>query len=200
MTIDGGGFTFAASVGVGSEWYFNSPRWTDSSVVRPESLDIYNGRKIDRKHTSYSTASVKEIMITNYDGSAYHVMYNFMGDSSMYWSSLSAVFGSGRNFLWANRKSSRGGGIWSSSNWALNNIDTSGDHCWDSRINVCKQTYVGHTAGGVLIGLVCPHKKQEGNLNLFVQRSRRTWSCVGSGYEKNDLEIPADTYYNIFIR
>eukprot|EP00118_Oscarella_pearsei_P018163 m.184594 g.184594 ORF g.184594 m.184594 type:complete len:263 (+) comp39326_c0_seq19:826-1614(+) len=197
MTVDGGGFTFVASISEGSAWAFDSRRWIDDSVVNDDLLFPIGGTKVDRKVTSYSTVPHKEVMITDHKLQSFHVMHNFK-DSDLQFSSLKDAFTNGGNYLWANRKTSQGGGMWDYSNWAFNNIDGPGnDRCYDARISVCKQTTVRHTGGGPLMGINC-HKTE---INFYVTRnpsnSQYTYSC---DKEAKNLLIAPDTYYNMFVR
>ena len=111
MTVDGGGFTFVASIAEGTGWEFNSRRWTDTSVFNDDLLLPLRGTKVDRKVISYKVLPLKEVMITDHTLHNYHVMFNFK-DSDLKFSSLRDAFANGGNYLWATRKTSRGSGIW----------------------------------------------------------------------------------------
>ena len=194
MTVDGGGFTFVASIAEGTGWEFNSRRWTDTSVFNDDLLLPLRGTKVDRKVISYNVLPLKEVMITDHTLHNYHVMFNFK-DSDLKFSSLRDAFANGGNYLWANRKTSRGSGIWKSPNWAFNNVDSK-SHCYNGRVAVCKQTSARHTGGGTLIGISCRGSRNH-DVNLYRSVQSHAYTCNG---ETHSLSIAPDSYYNIFVR
>ncbi len=123
-----------------------------------------------------------------------------MDDSTLSFDNMSEVHNSGGNYLWANRKDSAGGGMWDYPNWAFNNVETVSDQCWNARVAVCKQTYVGHTGAGELLGLACSGGASN-NHDLNVQRGGNTaYRCLASGSEPNNLPIETDQYYVMWVR
>ena len=203
MTTAGGGWTFVASINEqGSLWNYYSSRWTSRNTVNDASYDVYSGERIDRKHESFNNIPVSEIMITDHSGSNYHVMYQLYGSQSgTAHSSLRDLFANGGTHIWGNRRNFPGSGMWAYSNWALNNVELTGDECWCSRIAVCKQTFIGHTGGGGLLGISCDGGRSR-NTNLMIShyRDRVAWRCAASGQEPRDLPLSDNTYFNIFVR
>eukprot|EP00729_Bicosta_minor_P000485 gene485-29711_t len=114
------------------------------------------------KASAFNDMAFNEIMITNGDGSKYHVMGKWKGTDSVKFENARQVFSGAEeyDFMWGKNLAFKGpaGSMWSNPKWALNNQEKDNDRCHDGRINVCPQTksqLVGHTGGGMLIGTSC---------------------------------------------
>lgn len=202
MDIDLGGWTFVASFSStdSNAWTYYNARWTDGTVLNEANTNPYTGGSIDRKTLAFSTVPVAEMLITDATATNYHVMHRFLGSAGNTYTSARAAFAA-QTYLWAERRTSAGTGMWSSTNWALNNVEPGNDRCWDYRINICKQTYVGHTGGGGLVGSACEGGASN-NHDLAIQTftDGLTYRCLTSGSEPKDLPIATNTYYLVFVR
>lgn len=201
QTIDNGGWTSVASFASAGpdSWSFYSANWTNDATFGDNDFALTGGAAIDRKFKSWGTVGFSSVLFVSQDGTKYHVMHNFKG-SNLTFASAKALFASGGNWLWANKKVSAGGGMWDYPNWAFNNVETVSDQCWNARVNVCKQTYVGHTGGGSLIGTACNGGTGQ-NADLAKDSIGTTvYNCVSGGNEPHDLPIAADAYYAMFVR
>jgi hypothetical protein len=147
------------------------------------------------------------VMITNMDGSKYHVMHNFLGQKEKKFNNVAEMFRV-CEYCWSEKKSSKGDGMWGYTNWAMNNIEKVSDQCINGRIAVCKQTRVGHTGGGGLIGHACNGGGNR-NVNLWKQAGPTggpegpvgmTYNCLDTGMEGVQLPVDWDDNYHMFVR
>lgn len=201
QTIDGGGWTLVASFASAQPdaWSFNNANWTNDATFGDTDLKVLGGVAADRKLKSYGTVPLKQVLVTNSDGSKFHVMHEFKGDASLAFNSLKALVANGGNYLWANKKTSVGGGMWDYPNWAFNNVELVSDQCWNARLNVCKQTPpVVHTGGGSLLGTACSGGGS--NTADLAKDSLGTTVHNCTGQEPQDLKIAGDAYYVMFVR
>ena len=167
-----------------------------------------NSNHLQFKSHAFNDMPFNEVMITNGEGTKYHVMHKWRGEDGVKFDSLTQVFSTeGKyDYLWAERKASKGTDMWDNPNWAFNNRETDNDRCHDGRINVCKQTrseLVGHTGGGTLIGTACGGGSGA-NGNLWKELNRidgRTFNCPdnGSNEAENEL-IDWTSDFHIFVR
>lgn len=149
-----------------------------------------------------------EVRITNSDGSKYIVLNKLNKGSDKTFDSLTDIFSGcyrerGQRsmcWLWGSRKAGKGGGQWSSPQWAFNNVETVSDQCWNGRISICKQTSVRHTGGGTLIGIGC--NGQNGNHKYNLMKSTgygNLYQCTGSESSTLAYDRGVETYH-MFVR
>ncbi|MSP93104.1 MAG: hypothetical protein EXR79_15110 [Myxococcales bacterium] len=201
QTIDGGGWTVVGSFATAGsgEWTFYNANWTNDNTFADNDFKVFGSPSIDRKFKSWLSLPFKQALFANTDGTKYHVMHNWKGDASLTFASVKSMFASGGNWLWANKKVSNGGGMWDYPNWAINNVETVADQCWNARVSVCKQVPpVTHTGGGSLIGTSCDGGTSN-NADLAKDSIGTTVYNCGGG-EPHNLPIAGDAYYVMFVR
>ena len=152
---------------------------------------------------------LNEVRITNHDGSKYIVLNQLNKGSNKVFGSLQEIFkGCYREkgerstcHMWGVRSAGKGGGQWSSPQWAFNNVELVSDQCWNSRIAICRQTRVTHTGGGGIVGMGCSGENGSNKKNLYKSTGASTTYQCSSGYEAHNLGFDHGVNtYHMFVR
>ena len=126
-----------------------SSNWKSETLIRSEEDILMKPYKTDShnniKTQAFNDMVYNEIMITNGDGTKYHVMGNWKSEGvNQNFDNLLSVFSgdTGYDYLWANNMAYKGpsDSMWANKFWALNNQEKDNDRCHDGRINVCRQS------------------------------------------------------------
>lgn len=207
-----GGWSYAStftSKQSNAEWNFYSNHWIDTTTtLRSKLLAPFGNDQNNVKTHAFNGVKFNEVRITNSDNSKYIVLNNLNKGSNKVFGSLVDIFKGcykekGQRsmcHMWGNRKTGKGGGMWSSPQWAFNNVELVSDQCWNGRIAICKQTSVRHTGGGTLIGTGCGGQNGGNKRNLMKSTGYSSlYQCTGS--EPHNLGYDRDiNTYHMFVR